>query len=195
MRNVTKEALFWSAVRKKKYLCSDVLRLTHSKTMTALTITMIVLAFILTTVGMIGAIIPALPGPPLCLAGLALIYWFVPGTISMQLLIFMIVLTVCAVLLDYLTPILLTRVGGGSKQAVMCTTLGLVAGLFFMPAGLILGPLIGAFVGEYSETQRLGKALWVAFLSFVSFLFTTVTKVILAAVMTYYVEMAVISVL
>lgn len=161
--------------------------------MTVLTITMIVLAIILTTVGMIGAIIPALPGPPLSLAGLAIIYWFIPGSISTPLLITMIILTVVAAVLDYLAPILLTRVGGGSKQAVLCTTLGLMVGLFFMPMGLILGPLVGAFVGEYSNSQRLGKALWVAFLSFLSFLFTTVIKVILTAVMTYYMVMGVIS--
>ncbi len=161
--------------------------------MTALTITMIVLAIILTTVGMIGAIVPALPGPPLSLAGLAIIYWFIPGSISTPLLITMIILTVVAAVLDYLAPILLTRVGGGSKQAVLCTTLGLMVGLFFMPMGLILGPLVGAFVGEYSNSQRLGKALWVAFLSFLSFLFTTVIKVILTAVMTYYMVMGVIS--
>lgn len=161
--------------------------------MTALTITMIVLAIILTTVGMIGAIVPALPGPPLSLTGLAIIYWFIPGSISTPLLITMIILTVVAAVLDYLAPILLTRVGGGSKQAVLCTTLGLMVGLFFMPMGLILGPLVGAFVGEYSNSQRLGKALWVAFLSFLSFLFTTVIKVILTAVMTYYMVMGVIS--
>ena len=161
--------------------------------MTVLTITMIVLAIILTTVGMIGAIVPALPGPPLSLAGLTIIYWFIPGSISTPLLITMIILTVVAAVLDYLAPILLTRVGGGSKQAVLCTTLGLMVGLFFMPMGLILGPLVGAFVGEYSNSQRLGKALWVAFLSFLSFLFTTVIKVILTAVMTYYMVMGVIS--
>lgn len=161
--------------------------------MTVLTITMIVLAIILTTAGMIGAIVPALPGPPLSLAGLAIIYWFIPGSISTPLLITMIILTVVAAVLDYLAPILLTRVGGGSKQAVLCTTLGLMVGLFFMPMGLILGPLVGAFVGEYSNSQRLGKALWVAFLSFLSFLFTTVIKVILTAVMTYYMVMGVIS--
>lgn len=161
--------------------------------MTVFTITMIVLAIILTTAGMIGAIVPALPGPPLSLAGLAIIYWFIPGSISTPLLITMIILTVVAAVLDYLAPILLTRVGGGSKQAVLCTTLGLMVGLFFMPMGLILGPLVGAFVGEYSNSQRLGKALWVAFLSFLSFLFTTVIKVILTAVMTYYMVMGVIS--
>lgn len=154
--------------------------------MTTLTITMIVLAFILAVVGLVGAIVPALPGPPLSLAGLAILYWFVPGSISTPLLITMVILTVVVAILDYLAPILLTRVGGGSKQAILCTTLGLVVGLFFMPMGLILGPLIGAFVGEYSNSQRLGKALWVAFLSFLSFLFTTVAKVMLTAMMGYY---------
>jgi len=160
--------------------------------MTAITISLIILAFILTTVGLIGAIVPALPGPPLSLAGLIIIYWILPGEISTALLITMIILTIVGAVLDYMAPILLTKVGGGSKQAVLCTTLGLLVGLFFMPIGLILGPLVGAFVGEYSESQHLGKALWIAFLSFVSFLFTTVFKLILTAMMTYYMVMAVI---
>lgn len=159
--------------------------------MTAITISIFILALLLTIAGLIGAIVPALPGPPLSLAGLALIYWFFPGSISTSLLITMILLTVVAAALDYLAPILLTRVGGGSKQAVFFTTLGLVAGLFFMPMGLIVGPLIGAFVGEYSNSARLGKALWIAFLSFLSFLFTTVIKLILTAVMSYYILTAV----
>ena len=159
--------------------------------MTTLTICMLVLAAILTLVGVVGAIIPALPGPPLSLAGLALTYWFLPGSITTELLVLMVVLTVTAALLDYLAPILLTRVGGGSKQAVTCTTAGLLIGLFFMPLGLILGPLVGAFVGEYSHSAKLGKALWVAFLSFTSFLFTTVIKVMLAALMSYHIGMAI----
>lgn len=161
--------------------------------MTTFTITMVILAIILTIVGLIGSIVPALPGPPLSLAGLAIIYWFLPGSISSSLLVAMIILTVVAAVLDYLAPIILTRVGGGSEQAVLCTTLGLIVGLFFMPIGLILGPLIGAFVGEYSNSAKLGKALWIAFLSFLSFLFTTVIKVILTAVMSYYIFAAVIS--
>lgn len=160
--------------------------------MTTMTIVLLVLAVLLSVAGVIGAIVPALPGPPLSLAGLAIVYWTLPGSISTPLLISMIILTAVAALLDYLAPILITRVGGGSKQAVMCTTVGLVAGLFFMPLGLILGPLIGAFVGEYSHSAKLGKALWIAFLSFLSFFFTTVIKVILTAVMTYFIAMAII---
>lgn len=160
--------------------------------MTTMTIVLLVLAVMLSVAGVIGAIVPALPGPPLSLAGLAIVYWALPGSISTPLLISMIILTAVAALLDYLAPILITRVGGGSKQAVMCTTVGLVAGLFFMPLGLILGPLIGAFVGEYSHSAKLGKALWIAFLSFLSFFFTTVIKVILTAVMTYFIAMAII---
>jgi len=161
--------------------------------MTTFTIIMIIVAALLTLMGVVGAIIPALPGPPLSLAGLAILYWVLPGSISTTLLVVMVILTAIAAALDYLAPILLTRVGGGSKQAVMCTTLGLFIGLFFMPLGLILGPLVGAFVGEYSHSAKLGKALWIAFLSFTSFLFTTVIKVILTSLMSYYIFIAAFS--
>lgn len=159
--------------------------------MTTLTICLLIIASILTLIGVIGAIIPALPGPPLSLAALVIVNLVLPGEISLTLLIVMTILCIVAAILDYLAPILLTRVGGGSKEAVLCTTLGLLAGLFFMPLGLILGPLIGAFIGEYSHSAHLGKALWVAFLSFLSFLFTTVIKLILTAVISYYIFLAI----
>ncbi len=160
--------------------------------MTTLTICLLILAVVLTLVGVAGAILPALPGPPFSLAGLIIVYFALPGSVSLTLLIVMGILTIVAAALDYLAPIILTRVGGGSKEAMLFTTLGLVVGLFFMPLGLILGPLVGAFVGEYSHSAQLGKALWVAFISFLSFLFTTVIKLILAAMMTYYIILAIL---
>lgn len=161
--------------------------------MTGITICLLILASILTLIGVIGAILPALPGPPLSLAALVIIYFVLPGAVGLPLVMTLGVLTIVALLLDYFAPIILTRVGGGSREAVACTTIGLVIGLFFMPLGLIVGPLVGAFIGEYSHSAQLGKALWVAFLSFLSFLFTTVIKLILAAVISYYVFYAIIT--
>lgn len=180
--------LFGPVFRKKSYLCSDKIQIkTDPKTMTTLTIVLLIFAAILTLVGVAGSVIPALPGPPLSLAALAIVYWILPGTVSNSLLLIMTLLTAVAAVLDYFAPILITKVGGGSKQAILCTTVGLVAGLFFMPLGLILGPLVGAFVGEYSHSAQIGKALWIAFLSFLSFLITTVFKLILSAIMSYYI--------
>ena len=160
--------------------------------MTTLTICLLIIAVVLSLIGVVGAIAPALPGPPLSFAALIIVYFVLPGSISLSLLITMGVLTLAAAALDYAAPIILTRVGGGSRGAILGTTLGLLAGLFFMPLGPILGPLAGAFIGEYSHSAHLGKALWIAFLSFLSFVFTTVTKLILTAMITYYIILAIV---
>jgi uncharacterized protein len=66
------------------------------------------------------------------------------------------------------------------------STIGVFAGLFFMPAGLVIGPLAGAFIGEIMHESNLGKAVKVALMSFVAFLLTTGLKLVISLMMTYY---------
>lgn len=159
--------------------------------MTVLISIVLLLAIILALVGIIGAVLPALPGPPLSYASLVTIYFTCPGAISGELMIWMLALTIIVSVLDYIAPVWLTKVGGGSKAAIYGSTIGLLAGLFFMPIGLILGPLAGAFLGEISNNSSLGKATRVAMMSFISFLLTTGLKLVLSALMAYYAIIAV----
>ena len=161
--------------------------------MTVLIIIVLLIAVLLSLTGIVGAIVPALPGPPLSFASLLTVYFICPGTISTELLIWMLVLTIVVSVLDYVAPIWLTKVGGGSKAAIWGSTLGLIAGLFFMPIGLIVGPLAGAFFGEMTNNSSVGKATRVALMSFVSFLLTTGAKLVLSALMTFYTLEAVYS--
>ncbi len=161
--------------------------------MTVLIIIVLLIAVLLSLTGIVGAIVPALPGPPLSFASLLTVYFICPGTISTELLIWMLVLTIIVSVLDYVAPIWLTKVGGGSKAAIWGSTLGLIAGLFFMPIGLIVGPLAGAFFGEMTNNSSLGKATRVALMSFVSFLLTTGAKLVISALMTFYTLEAVYS--
>ena len=161
--------------------------------MTVLIIIVLLIAVLLSLTGIVGAIVPALPGPPLSFASLLTVYFTCPGTISTELLIWMLVLTIIVSVLDYVAPIWLTKVGGGSKAAIWGSTLGLIAGLFFMPIGLIVGPLAGAFFGEMTNNSSLGKATRVALMSFVSFLLTTGAKLVISALMTFYTLEAVYS--
>ena len=161
--------------------------------MTVLIIIVLLIAVLLSLTGIVGAIAPALPGPPLSFASLLMVYFTCPGTISTELLIWMLVLTIIVSVLDYVAPIWLTKVGGGSKAAIWGSTLGLIAGLFFMPIGLIVGPLAGAFFGEMTNNSSVGKATRVALMSFVSFLLTTGAKLVLSALMTFYTLEAVYS--
>ena len=161
--------------------------------MTVLIIIVLLIAVLLSLTGIVGAIVPALPGPPLSFASLLTVYFICPGTISTELLIWMLVLTIVVSVLDYVAPIWLTKVGGGSKAAIWGSTLGLIAGLFFMPIGLIVGPLAGAFFGEMTNNSSLGKATRVALMSFISFLLTTGAKLVISALMTFYTLEAVYS--
>jgi len=154
--------------------------------MSILLITLIVLAIVLALVGIVGAIVPALPGPPLCWGSLLIAYFACPSHVSGTLLWVMLALTILAQVLDYIAPIWMAKAGGGSKAAITGSTVGLILGLFYMPLGLILGPLVGAFVGEMISTQNTTIALRVALLSFLSFLLSTGFKLILCLVMTFY---------
>lgn len=154
--------------------------------MSILLIILIVLAIVLALTGILGAILPALPGPPLCWGSLLIAYFATSGCISATMLWVMLALTVLAQILDYIAPIWMAKAGGGSKAAITGSTVGLLLGLFFMPTGLILGPLFGAFVGEMISSNNMGLAIRMALLSFLSFLLSTGFKLILCLVMTYY---------
>ena len=154
--------------------------------MTLILILIITAAVLLALTGILGAIIPALPGPPLCWASLLIAYLSCPNYVSSSLLWWMLALTIIAQVLDYIAPIWMTKAGGGSKAAITGSTVGLLLGLFMMPTGLILGPLIGAFVGEMLSSQQMGRATRMALLSFLSFLLTTGLKLVLSLMMTFY---------
>ena len=144
---------------------------------------LVTIALILALVGVVGAIVPALPGPPVSFASLLVAYFMANGAISDKTLAIMFILTVVVTALDYIAPVWLTKMGGGSKYAVWGSTVGLVLGLFFMPIGLLVGPLVGAFVGEILHSQQVGQAFRVALWSFVAFLLTTGLKLVLSVVM------------
>ena len=104
-------------------------------------------------IGLIGCIVPVLPGPPIGYLGLLLVYlWGNPSGITEPITgKFMLVwlgITVAVTILDYIVPVLFTKVTGGSKEAVRWSIAGTIVGmLFFPPLGIILGAFVGAFLG------------------------------------------------
>lgn len=155
--------------------------------MTGFVIILVLLAILLAISGVVGSIIPALPGPPLSLGGLFMVWMLAPEEVTLTVVVVMTVLTILAQVIDYIAPMWLTKLGGGSRRAILGSTLGTIGGMFFMPLGLIVGPLIGAFLGEMAETNQPGKAVKVALMSFIAFLLTTCFKLVLSLLMTYYV--------
>ena len=145
-------------------------------------------AIICAIIGLAGSILPALPGAPLSFAGLVLLCFCDGADISSTSIWVSAILLAIVSVLDYVAPIWLTNASGGSKQATRGSIAGLIAGLFFFPPwGLVIGPFIGAFVGELMTHATTGKALKVAMMSFVGFVLTTGMKIIYSGVLVFMV--------
>jgi uncharacterized protein YqgC (DUF456 family) len=138
----------------------------------------LILAFCLLVGGLIGSILPALPGLPLSWLGLLCIY-FTPGmTFNYWLLGITLLITLLLSVLDYLIPAKGTKMFGGSNYGIWGTNIGLVVGLFVpIPFAFLICPFVGAFVGEliYNSKDHQ-RALKAAFGSFLGFLASTFMK-------------------
>jgi uncharacterized protein YqgC (DUF456 family) len=137
--------------------------------------------------GILGGVLPVLPGPPLSYIGLLLLHFTEHYQFSERFLIIWAVVTVLVYALDYVIPIWGTRRYGGSKRGVWGSIIGLIVGLFFFPPfGIIIGPFAGAVLGELSSGKDSGYALRSGFGSFVGFLAGTLLKLITSGLMTWY---------
>jgi uncharacterized protein len=146
---------------------------------------------ILILAGIAGSILPLLPGPPLGYLGLLVLQLLDPGPFTMRFLLIMAAITLVATLFDYLVPVLGSKKSGATKLGVWGSVVGLVIGIFaFPPIGIIVGPFLGALVGEMISGKDFSEALRSGFGSFMGFLAGTIIKLILSLVMAYYFVMA-----
>ena len=129
-------------------------------------------------VGLLGCVVPVLPGPPLAYVALLLLQLSgMAEFTTTELLVWLCVVVVVQVL-DYVVPMLGSKLTGGSRWGSWGCFLGTLVGLFFMPWGLLVGPFVGAFVGELIGGRMPGRALLSGFGSLVGFLMGTVLKCI-----------------
>lgn len=120
------------------------------------------LGAVLVLVGVAGIVLPALPGVPLIFGGLLLAAWADGFTrVGWLPLLVLGVLTAISIVVDLLSTVWGAQRVGASRLALIGSVVGTVAGLFFMPLGLFIGPFAGALLGEYLHGRKLGKATWV----------------------------------
>lgn len=118
-----------------------------------------VLAGLMVLVGTLGTALPALPGVLLVLGGLALAAWtdgFV--NVSELTIVLLGVLALLSYAVDFAAGALGAQRVGASRRAVVGAVLGGLAGLFFGLPGVLLGPFVGAVVGEYSVQRNIAQA-------------------------------------
>lgn len=138
---------------------------------------LLIVGFVLMILGLIGSFLPVLPGVPLCWLGLLLLYFTEKIQSNYWVLGITLIITIIVTILDYVIPAKGTKKFGGTKYGIWGTNIGLILGLFFPSVGFIVGPFLGAFVGEliYNSNDKRG-ALKAAIGSFIGFLVSTFMK-------------------
>ena len=149
---------------------------------------LVIIALLCGIVGVIGSILPILPGPALAFIGLVCAYFGSAGSISVSMLWVWGIVTIAVCIMDYILPAYFSRMFGGSKAGMTGATIGIFAGMFMGPIGVIVGPFAGAVLGEMiSKHRTLSEATKVGFGSFLSFIVGTGIKLVVAIMMTYYI--------
>ena len=127
-----------------------------------------VLAALIVISGLIGMVVPAIPGVPMMFAGLLLAAWSTGfETVGWGTLTVLAVLTLIAIVIDFLAAAFGAKRSGASQRAFWGATLGAIVGMFFGLPGIILGPFFGAVAAELSaghgtrQAGRSGYGVWV----------------------------------
>jgi uncharacterized protein YqgC (DUF456 family) len=142
---------------------------------------------ILMIVGILGCILPVLPGPPLSYAGLLALHFTKYADFSSTFLITWGCVTIIVTALDYVVPIWGTKKFGGSKSGMWGAGIGLVIGIFLLPPlGIIIGPFAGAVIGEALTGKNTSDSFRAGLGSFLGLLVGVGIKLASSIIMTFY---------
>lgn len=139
----------------------------------------IIIAFLLLFLGILGAFVPVLPGPPVSFLALLLIsYLYDFNFINFDNLIYFAVIAALITFLDYWLQAYSVKIFGGGKSSLTGVIIGIFLGLFVLPPfGVIIFPFIGAYLGALYESDfNFFSSLKIAFGALVGFLGGVVMK-------------------
>jgi hypothetical protein len=135
-----------------------------------MTILLMTLASVLVVAGLIGVVMPAVPGTWLIFGGLLLAAWADGfAHVSVWTLVVIGVIAAASYAIDFVAAAMGAGKLGASKRAMVGAALGTLGGLLFGLPGLIVGPFVGAVIGEltmhrdWKRAGRAGVAAWIGF--------------------------------
>ncbi len=134
--------------------------------------------------GLVGSVIPALPGLPMIFGGI----WLAAAVddyrhIGLWWLLIIGSLGAAGVILEFIASTLGAKRVGASRKALWGASIGTLAGMFFGIPGLLLGPFIGALLGELASGTSVLRSTHVGIGTWMGLLFGTLMKLVLSFVM------------
>lgn len=144
----------------------------------------LIFAWMLVFIGVLGVILPALPGSPLVFAGLFIAAWLDGfARVGWMSLVVMFVLMIAAQVVDFLVTTIGAKRMGASGLAMTGAIIGTVVGIFFGIAGILFAPFVGAALGELYSTRNLLKAGKVGVGTWIGLVVGSVVRVALVCMM------------
>jgi uncharacterized protein YqgC (DUF456 family) len=142
------------------------------------------IAAALMVVGLVGTIVPSLPGIPLIFGGI----WLIAAVdryhhLGLWWLLSIAVVGAIGLTLDLLAGAMGAKRAGASKQAVWGALVGTVIGLFFGLPGLLLGPFVGAALGELAAGNSILRSTNVGISAWFGIIFGTIIKLVSSLIM------------
>ena len=158
-------------------------RIDENAIMFIMTIALSILAGLLLLIGFIGCVVPVLPGPIIGYCGLLAL---IPTEKcpSTPVLVTMGLVVAAVTVADYVVPAIGARKFDCSRWGMAGCFVGTMVGLFFVPVGILLGPFLGAFLGELIARKPVGAALKGGFGAFLGFLSGVFLKILACVAMT-----------
>lgn len=148
---------------------------------------LLIIGGILILAGMIGSFVPFMPGPPLAWLGLLAAKFSADAELTWLLIIIYAVLTAFIVVADNIIAAFGNRFTGGTKYGTYGSIIGMIAGMFIIPAiGLIFGTFLGAVAGELISGKNIAAALKSGIGIFLGFIAGSIIKFIICALIAYH---------
>ena len=114
------------------------------------------ISLLLIITGIIGCFFPIIPGPLTGWFGFVFLNQIEFVEINTNFLIITFIISFSTMIIDYIIPIIGTKIFGGSKKGMIGASLGLLVGIIFMgPFGLLIGPFLGALIGELINDRSI----------------------------------------
>jgi uncharacterized protein YqgC (DUF456 family) len=142
---------------------------------------------LLMIIGLVGCILPVIPGPPVSFVGLLLLHFTSFADFSFEFLLMFGCIAVIVTILDYIVPIWGTKKFGGSRAGMWGAGIGLVLGLIFIPPlGIIIGPFAGAVIAEALTGKKTNEAFRAGLGSLLGLMVGIGLKLAASVSMTFY---------
>jgi uncharacterized protein YqgC (DUF456 family) len=143
-----------------------------------------ILAAALIVGGLLGSILPVLPGIPMVFGGI----WLAAAVdgyrhLGVWWLVVIGALGVAGIAVDFVASTLGAKRVGASRRALWGAAAGTVVGMFFGIPGLLIGPFAGALIGELASGNSVLRATHVGVGTWLGLLFGTLVKLVISFVM------------